>query len=171
MPESEIELNPVDFVTVGTVGPKGRRLFHLQGGKNAQLVTLIIEKQQAQALSEAIEEMLGGLAEKYPDRSEVEVNLSRWDMSLRDPLEPLFRVSQMGLGYDEERDLIVLVAQELLTIDEDDTALSPEEPQPRIVRLWATREQMRALSDYAQTIVKKGRADPKTNGYMIYYWT
>jgi hypothetical protein len=45
------------------------------------------------------------------------------------------------------------------------------EPQPQIVRMWATREQMRALSEYAQSIVRRGRADPKTNGFMIYYWT
>jgi hypothetical protein len=37
--------------------------------------------------------------------------------------------------------------------------------------MWATREQMRALSEHAMSVVKRGRADPKSNGYMIYYWT
>jgi uncharacterized repeat protein (TIGR03847 family) len=102
MPD-EIMLDPVDFLTVGTVGPKGRRIFYLQGGNSDQLITLTVEKQQAQALAEAILEMLDALKERYPDASEVDVNLSRWDMSLRDPIEPLFRVAQMGLGYDEDR--------------------------------------------------------------------
>jgi uncharacterized repeat protein (TIGR03847 family) len=165
MPD-EIMLDPVDFVTIGTVGPKGRRVFYLQGGKNAQIVTLTIEKQQAQALAEAVTEMLGALKEQFPDVPEAEVNLARWDMSLRDPIEPLFRVAQMGMGYDEERDLIQLVMQELVASEEE---LS--EPQPQVVRMWATREQVRALSEYIPSVVKKGRADPKTNGYMIYYWT
>jgi len=165
MPD-EISLDPVDFLTVGTVGPKGRRIFYLQGAKGADLITLTIEKQQAQALAEAVNEMLGALHERYPEMAVPEINLSRWDMSLRDPIEPLFRVSQMGLGYDEERNLIQLVMQELVASDEELT-----EPDPQVVRMWATREQVRALSEHAQGIVKKGRADPKANGYMIYYWT
>ncbi|RPI91492.1 MAG: DUF3090 family protein, partial [Chloroflexi bacterium] len=110
----EITLDPVDFLTVGTVGPKGRRIFYLQGAKGTELITLTIEKQQAQALAEAVNEMLGALQERYPDLPDTQVNLARLDMSLRDPIEPLFRVSQMGLGYDEERNLIQLVMQELV---------------------------------------------------------
>ena len=166
MPNTEIELDPVDFVTVGTVGPKGRRVFHLQAGKGPQTVTLTIEKIQAQALAEAVDEMLDDLQNKYPDRIETNTNLSRWDMSLRDPLDPIFRVAQMGLGYDEERNLIVLVAQELVVTEEEQF-----NPDPQVVRIWATREQMRALSEHARLMVKQGRADPKSNGHMIYYWT
>jgi uncharacterized repeat protein (TIGR03847 family) len=166
---NEIILDPVDFVTIGTVGPKGRRIFYLQGGKGGQLVTLTIEKQQAQALAEAVAEMLEALTERYPDLAEAEVNLARWDMSLRDPIEPLFRVSQMGLGYDEERNLILLIMQELVVAEPEEPLI--EEPEPQVVRMWVTREQIRALSAHTQSVIKKGRADPKTNGYMIYYWT
>ena len=63
MANIEIELNPVDFITIGTVGPKGRRLFHLQAGRNSQLVSLTVEKEQTRALSEAITELLDDLAE------------------------------------------------------------------------------------------------------------
>ncbi len=160
----EIEFDPVDFVTVGTVGPKGRRLFHLQAGKAEQLVSLIIEKEQARALSEAVTEMLNDLSEKHPDLPEAAVS-PKIDMALRDPIDPLFRVAQLGLGYDELRDLVLLVAQELIVVEEG------EEPtqEPQIVRLWATRAQMRALSEHAQGIVKQGRTDPKSNGHLIYY--
>jgi len=166
MPRSIIELDPVDFVTIGAVGPKGRRVFHLQAGKGGQLVTVIIEKQQAQALSEAIAEMLSDLDERSPGGSVNRGGSLRWDMSLREPVEPLFRVAQMGLGYDEERDLIVLVAQES-AVDEDDVQTS----DPQTIRLWGTRQQLRALSEHAQLVVQQGRPDPKSNGFMIYYWT
>jgi uncharacterized repeat protein (TIGR03847 family) len=169
MPNTEIELNPVDFVTVGTVGPKGRRLFHLQAGMGNQLVTLILEKEQSRALAEAIDEMLDDLKDKYPEQPEGEVNLARWNMDLRDPLEPLFRISQMGLGYDEERNMVLLVAQELFVAEEEN--LDPSALEPRVVRMWATREQMRALSNHAKQVIKQGRADPKSNGHLIYYWT
>ncbi len=163
---NEIELDPVEFITVGTVGPKGRRIFYLQGGKGPELVTLTIEKQQAQALGEAITEMLDSLSEKYTNLTEVTINLSRWNMDLRDPIDSLFRVAQMGLGYDEERNMVMIVAQELLISDED-----LPEPTPQIVRFFATREQMCALSEHARRLVKQGRADPRSNGFMIYYWT
>lgn len=166
MPGPEILLDPVDFVTVGTVGPKGRREFYLQAGKGAEIVTMLIEKQQAQALSEAVDEILENLKNQFPEVPETTINLTEWDMDLRKPIQSRFRVAQMGLGYDEARDLIVLVAQELATTQD-----LANEPQPQVVRLWGTREQMQALSEHAQSVVTKGRANPKSNGYMTYYWT
>src|SRR6185503_5562777 len=106
MPNTEIDLNPVDFITVGTVGPKGQRVFHLQAGKGEQIISLIIEKEQAWALSEAIRELVEDLEERYP--TEEGATDPAVDMELRDPLEPLFRVAQMGLGYDEDRSMVVL---------------------------------------------------------------
>ncbi len=170
MPGHEILLDPVDFVTVGTIGPKGQREFYLQAGKGVEMVTLLIEKQQAQALAEAIDEILETLEERFPDAQEAESNLTEWDMALREPIESLFRVAQMGLGYDEVRDLILLVAQELVTEESSFEELN-EEPQPQVVRMWGTRAQMRTLSLHAQSVVSKGRANPKSNGYMTYYWT
>ena len=57
MPNGEIELDPVDYITVGTVGPKGKRLFHLQAGKGDQIISLVLEKEQARALSEALRDL------------------------------------------------------------------------------------------------------------------
>lgn len=167
MPNGELELDPVDYITVGTVGPKGKRLFHLQAAKGTQIVSLIMEKEQTRALSEALRDLLDTLAEASSESNEPEVNLSRWDMSLRDPIEPLFRVAQMGLGYDEARDLVVVVAHELVITEEEQDG----EVEPQVVRFWGTREQMRALSEHARLIVKQGRADPKSNGHLINYWT
>ncbi len=172
MPNIEIELNPVDFITVGTVGPKGKRVFHLQAGQEEQIVSLVIEKEQAWALSEAIQELLDDLNERYAD--ETSTDLTQFDMELRDPIKPLFRVAQMGLGYDEDNNMVVLVVQELLPRQLDDEALGDlglEEQNPGIVRLWCSREQMLALSSQATEVVKSGRADPKQNGRLIYYWT
>jgi uncharacterized repeat protein (TIGR03847 family) len=159
----------VDFITVGTVGPKGQRVFHLQAGKDDLIVSLIIEKEQAWALSEAIRELAEDLDQRFP--APEDLDLSEFNMELRDPIEPMFRVAQMGLGYDEERSLVVLVAQELVVVDEDAELEDPENIQPGIVRMWCSRDQMRALSAHSTATVQAGRPDPKQNGRLVYYWT
>lgn len=173
MPNQEIELEAIDYITVGTVGPKGRRQFNIQAGQGNQVVTLTIEKEQARQLAAAIEEILDDLENRAENPLKKPVfNRSQWDMELRDPVEPEWRVAKMGLGYDEERDRIILVAQELLIVEDDEEeAADPLTARPSIVRMWGTREQYKALSEHALGVVEAGRADPRENGYVIYYWT
>jgi uncharacterized repeat protein (TIGR03847 family) len=167
MANREIELKPVDFITIGTVGPKGQRVFYLQAGKEEQVVSLTIEKEQASALGEAIKELLSDLEERYPGRDEGTPAVRQ--MELREPLVPEFRVAQMGLGYDEDQNLVVLVAQELLTQRGDDTLDISAEAS--VVRMWCTRAQMRALSEHSNDTVAAGRPDVRMNGRLVYYWT
>lgn len=167
MPYQEIELLPVDFVTIGTVGPKGRRQFNLQAGRDQQVITLILEKEQARRLGEAIEEMLDDLKSRNPLNPERSVNMRNYDMALREPLEPMFRIAEMGLGYDEVQDLVILVLQELVNLNPTD---DPESVRPSVARLWGTREQFRALSFHIRDVVEQGRADPRRNGHIINYW-
>jgi uncharacterized repeat protein (TIGR03847 family) len=167
MASVEIELDPVDFITVGTIGPKGKRVFHLQAGQDVRIVSLIVEKEQAWALSEAIKELIEDLDERYGGTTEADLSVT--DMDLREPIEPVFRVAQMGLGYDEDRNMVVLVAQELVIPRAEEDV--EESPPPGVVRMWCSREQMQALSIHAMETVKAGRADPKQNGRLIYYWT
>jgi len=189
MPNIEIDLNPVDFVTIGTIGPKGQRTFYIQAGQGRRLLSLVIEKEQAWALGEALRELLGDLDERKGISANVD--MSRMDMDLREPIEPLFRVSRMGLGYDEEQDRIVLIAQELMlgeperegelgdeadpfafnNDDDDDDDPADGSARPSVVRLWCTREQMKALSAHGSDTVKQGRVDPRLNGRLVYYWT
>ncbi len=169
MANVEIELNPVDFITVGTVGPKGKRLFHLQAGRGPQIVSLTIEKEQARALAEAVNELLDDLAKQHGDAlSSDSVELASYNMDLREPIDPQFRVAQMGLGYDEDHDLIVLVAQELIVAEEGQ---DPDLMHPSVVRFWGSRKQMRALSMHTMEVVRQGRVDPRSNGRLLYYWT
>ncbi len=176
MANIEIELTSVDFVTIGTIGPKGQRVFYLQAGQEARIVSMVIEKEQSWALSEAIRELIDDLDQRYD--AETGIDLHGLDMDLREPIEPVFRVSQMGLGYDEDRDLIVLVAQEFVPSQSDDDDAddvfgleSEESVSPGVVRMWCSREQMRALSVQALDTVQSGRVNPKQNGRLVYYWT
>lgn len=175
MPGIEIELNPVNFITVGTIGPKGKREFYLQAGDESQIVSLTIEKEHARALGEAIREMLDGLAKRADRPISDDTEPGRGNMDLREPVESRFRVAQLGLGYDEDRDMVILVAQELVVTsaedDEEPIEDQLEEAQPGVARFWATRQQMRSLSQHASQVIKQGRADPASNGRVLYYWT
>ncbi|MCS6872300.1 MAG: DUF3090 family protein [Anaerolineae bacterium] len=163
----EIELDPIDFVTIGTVGPKGRRVFYLQAGGQGQVISLIIEKEQARAIAEALRDMLDeisrtlGLSNDMPD-------MARMNMELREPIEGRFRISRIGLAYSEERDRVLLIAEEMIVLHEGQ---DPRQASPSVVRLWGTRTQMRALSLHAMDVVKQGRANPAHNGRVLYYWT
>lgn len=173
MARTQIDLNPVDFITIGTIGPKGKRTFHLQAGSDNRLVSFLIEKEQAWALGEAIRELVDDLDER--DATETAVEMAAFDMDLREPIQPIFRVAQMGLAYDSDTRLIVLIAQEMVLSDENniESMIDPIESDdaPGVVRMWCSRKQMRALSLHAMDLVAAGRPSPKQNGRITYYWT
>ncbi len=146
MPDVNIlhDLNPVTHITVGAVGVPGKRTFYLQGRQGRTLVTLVAEKEQVSALSTGIDQLLDRLG--WGTRA---VQVTAAEMELSEPIEPLFRIGQLGLGYDAEQNLLVLVAYEL--------SEQEESPTVNVVRFWASQDQMRALARQAAAIVAAGR--------------
>lgn len=132
-------LGHVDFITIDAVGPPGQRTFYLQAQQGDMLITLLIEKEQAAAISMGVYQMLeqlGGVPANQPIPT---------DMALREPIRPLFRVVSLGLGHDRERDAMVLVARA-----QEEGQYGPE------VHLWCSRAQMMALADHAAEVVAAG---------------
>jgi uncharacterized repeat protein (TIGR03847 family) len=150
MPESTFELNPVTHITAGFVGQPGKRVFYLQARRESETLTFLVEKQQLEALAAGIQQFLTEVKEKFPDLSESTGDYRPQDMELQTPVDPTFRVGQMGLAYDEGKDLVVLVAQEVVTEGREleDSASA---------RLFATRSQLLALSRHSLEIIKQGR--------------
>jgi uncharacterized repeat protein (TIGR03847 family) len=136
-----IEIERADFVTVGALGRPGQRTFYLQAGQNDLLVTLIIEKEQAAAMGIAL-----GKALEQLGAAEAEGDVTGSD--LVEPVEPLFRVGMLKLGYDEARDRVLIIAEELV---------AEEESRGTRVHIWATRQQASLLSRQAMAVVSAGR--------------
>ncbi len=144
----EFNLDSVDFITIETIGQPGHRTFHLQAAQGDYLLTLIIEKEQAAGLAREFLNLLTEIEEKF-NRPTPPGDTSRYDLDLREPILPAFRVAQIGLGYDLEADRVVLVLNELLPEDADH--------EPRIARMNISREQVRLLAEHAHKVVAKGR--------------
>jgi uncharacterized repeat protein (TIGR03847 family) len=141
------DLNPVSRITISALGPPGQRIFLLQASQGTLTITLKLEKEQARILASSTLELLEELDQKYPRTySKLEEPLSS-DLMIHEPADPEFVVGQIGLGYDQEQDFIVLVVQEIQL----------EEQDPSTARFWVTRTQMRALSDHTMEIIDQGR--------------
>ena len=150
MPRFEIDVDPVDHITADAIGQPGQRVFYLHAWQGQNAATVIIEKAQLQSLSVGIEQFLVQVMEENEDLDEASGDYIEDQMHIHPPLEPLFRVGEIGLGYEKSRDLVVLFVKELLPEDmEADSAA--------VVRFWATREQMRRLARWGVEVANRGR--------------
>ena len=114
MTGSEIDLHPVTHITTDAIGPPGKRVFYIQGLQDQKTVTLIVEKIQIQSLAVGYEQFLAEIAQRYPDLDDASAEFEKARMVIQPPVDPMFRVGELSLGYDAENDLIVLVAREIL---------------------------------------------------------
>lgn len=129
-------------VTVGYTGVPGERSFFLQVEDDTDRITLLLEKRQV----EGIGELLGQVLARLDDAPATD-----WDreaMALRPPIEPAWRIGEIGLGADPDLEQIVL---EL-------TEVPGEEPdEPSTARLSMDRDQARRLAAHALETVTQGR--------------
>jgi uncharacterized repeat protein (TIGR03847 family) len=149
MPYFEIDLD-LDHITADAIGQPGQRVFYLQGRQGSRTITLILEKFQLQSLAIGIEQFLAELAIQNPNLPEASSDYQENDMRLQLPLEPLFRIGEIGLGYDPSRDRVVMIVREIQEAEQD-----PE--KAATVRFWGTRSQFRALGRWSIEVINRGR--------------
>jgi uncharacterized repeat protein (TIGR03847 family) len=149
------DLDPVTRLTADAIGVPGQRTFYLQAASGADQVTLLVEKDQVRRLAESLESWLPELASDRPEDPEETRAAETGELALSEPLEPDFRVGQLSLSYDPQRDRVVVVATELVASDEDDPdAVAPDAQE---VRLWVTRPQLRVLARHGSQVIARGR--------------
>lgn len=145
-----MDLDPVDRITAGAVGEPGQRTFFLQARSGERIVTIGVEKEQVELLASSILEILASVDK------EIGEGPAEGELELEPPLEPLWRAGRLSIGYVEERDLMLLELEELVA-DADEEVEDPDAPEPARLRMWATREQMLALSRHGAAVAARGR--------------
>lgn len=142
------DLEAVDRLTVGTVGPPGQRVFLLQARRGPEVMTLKLEKAQVSALAE----YLGQLLEEVGRPGDLPT-----DLELEEPAEPAWVVGTLGVSYEADSNSFVLVAEEAVV----------EEDVGAVARLAASVEQVAALAIRGVQLVESGRPPCPLCGYPL----
>jgi uncharacterized repeat protein (TIGR03847 family) len=116
------------------------------------VVTVIVEKVQIQTLALGIEDFLAELNQRYPDLPAVSSEYDEATMHIQPPVDPLFRVGELGLAYDADSDMAVLVVREIQTADNEGNT-----EESSVVRYWCTRTQLYAMGRWGLEVSGRGR--------------
>ncbi len=151
MPRIELDLNPIVHITTDAIGPPGQRVFYIQGQTTDRVVTIIVEKVQIQTLALGVEDFLAEITQRYPELPAVTPQYDELSMHIQPPVDPIFRVGELGLAYDADQDLAVLVAREIQSAENAD----PEEVG--VICFWCTRSQLYAMGRWGLEVSGRGR--------------
>src|SRR3989442_4587612 len=114
---ASFDFDAPDHFTAGAVGPVGERVFYVQGRQKGQLVTLKSEKEQVRALATYLAQML----DKLPTASEP----TPQSLDLVEPVDAAWPVASLGLGWDEGRQRLVVVAESVVEEAGEEPATAP----------------------------------------------
>jgi uncharacterized repeat protein (TIGR03847 family) len=149
MSNIDLSLDPVDTITVDAIGKPGSRIFYIQGKKGPEVISLIIEKIQLQSLIMGVSDFLEEVSTRFQKDPQTEVDFQAEAMTIQTPIDPLFRVGDMGLAYDETGDMVCIIAKE--------TSADTPDSEGGVVRYWCTRAQLMALANWAVMVIERGR--------------
>ncbi len=139
---AELTLDRPHHVTAGFVGIPGDRTFYVQAEDDHQRVSLLLEKAQVGGIAELLAQLLARVDD---------TPASDWDrdaMQLREPVEPRWRVGEIGAGLDPQLGRFVLEFSEL----------TPDEAEEgEMVRFSIDQDQARRLAAHAEEVIGQGR--------------
>lgn len=172
-------------MTVGAIGPPGKRVFYFQARQENQLVSLKLEKAQVLFLAGGLSEVLADLASPTSVPSESE-------LALEEPVQAEWAVGSMQLAYDSTTDRVMLTAREISGPDEEEgpegaagefpggaylpgaslprdehPADGPDGPDGGVARVALTREQAAGVIAHGKVLLRGGRPPCPLCGYPL----
>ena len=129
MPRRIYDFRVPDRFVAGTVGQPGNRTFFLQARKGSALVSVVLEKVQVQVLAERLALLVAEVARRGVQVPEALAPSDDDTAPLGEPLVEAFRVGTMTLGWDPEREQVVVEvrAQEEADDEDEDEDDEPDE--------------------------------------------
>ncbi len=156
-----------DRFVAGTVGQPGNRTFFLQARKGSALVSVVLEKIQVQVLAERLALLLAEVARRGAQVPEALGPSDDDTAPLGEPLVEAFRVGTMTLGWDPQREQVVVETRAQQATDEDEEVEDEEPPTlefddsdpdgPDLVRVRLTPLAARAFVERSLRTVAAGR--------------
>lgn len=146
----------------GTVGEPGSRTFFLQARDGARVVSVALEKAQVAILAERLGRLLleleqRGIAELVPAQVPDDVD------PLDEPLNEVFRAGTLTLGWDGERETVLIEAR-AQTEDDDEPEdfeaveeLMNDPDGPDLLRVRISALAARSFVERAMRTVRAGR--------------
>ena len=135
----------VDELDSEAIGEPGNRVFRIRARSEDRAASLWLEKQQLQALSLAIRQMLEQAEHSSEPGPDVVPAIPMQDFPLQASLD--FRVGRLALGWDDSAQRVVLQVYELGADDDDPAAFSCQ----------TSAEHAIAFCDQADSVVAGGR--------------
>lgn len=117
MPRRIYTFDPPDRFVAGAVGQPGQRTFFLQAVKGGQVVSVALEKAQVAVLAERVATLLLALRQRGVEIGEEDLTNSP---QLAEPVVEEFRVGTLTLGWDPDREVVVIEAHEIGDVDDDE---------------------------------------------------
>ena len=145
-----------DWIGVEAVGVPGQRTFRLLISTSDSAAQLWLEKEQLQALVDAIARMLAEIdmerGQSLRPTRDALPNLKPPDFPANPAID--MQVGALGMRYDAQRDIVALEAFERVDPDEKMPALREETPA---LRCFMTREQIEKLQHNGVEVISGGR--------------
>lgn len=165
-----LDYDPPERFVAGVVGQPGSRTFFLQargsmlGQRGSSLTSVVLEKQQVQALAERVDELLDEVLRRTGGKGAPAVAPAALaDLApLDNPIEEEFRVGTMSLVWEDERERVVIECFEIGDGDEEnleddeELAIAAEATRQRL-RVSLTAAVARSFAKRALALVEAGR--------------
>ena len=160
-----IDLEHIDALATGAVGEPGQREFFIQARTASTQLTVLVEKEQVALLATEAVAFLDRIAADFPEDDDP--ILPQQMVNLKEPTVPLFRARLIGLGFDPDRERVLIELREQTSEDDEEEAtpaagepddtLGEDEPEGYVARIYATRSQVRAMAAHGAATVAAGR--------------
>lgn len=148
-----------EILDAEAIGQPGQRRFRLFARSPRGTASLWLEREQMEALSIALDQMLAQISGGAVLRPEAQASTPRPPGAPADfPTEADvdFRVAQLTLGYDEDNDAVMLLAAPLEVIEEEGEVRAREDVEPRFAA-HISRQQATRLSGHITSVLAGGR--------------